>query len=194
MESRNWRSASSFNRRRQWSSHPATADRAPPPQGGGAHLAEPKAALALQCPGGRHGYAQIDRTRRWHQFVSRPPLEKLHRMTPLHTQTGAVAGFVHGDWILDRHGRALAMVANGVVWNSQARCVGWWAGDHLRGMDGGVIAFVRGVRNLGLQMPIAAAAERTPSPLQPVGRWTFGVAPAPPAARITWSNTSFGAW
>ncbi len=115
-------------------------------------------------------------------------------MTPLHGRTGAVAGFAYGDWILDQRGRALAMVANGAVWNAQGRCVGWWAGDHLRGLDGGVIAFVRGVRNLGLQMPIGAAVERTPTPLQPVGRWTFGVAPTRPAARIAWSVTSLGAW
>ncbi len=115
-------------------------------------------------------------------------------MIPLHDRTGIVVGFLHNEWITDRGGRALAIISEGAVWNRRGSCIGWWNADHLRGLDGGVVAFIRGARSLGIQIPIAAAPARIPRLVQPMGEWPVGQVISRPANRLAWSKTDFGFW
>jgi hypothetical protein len=115
-------------------------------------------------------------------------------MTALHDRSGSVVGYVAEDWLLDRRGRAVGMIADKAVWNERGRCVGWWQGDNLIGLDGGLIAFVRGARNLGVQLPIAAAAGRTPETSPPADRWPTSSPPDRPVPRMVWSKTVYAAW
>ena len=48
-----------------------------------------------------------------------------------------------------------------LVFNAQGGHIGWWAQDHLRGLDGGVLLFAQGA-NLGFPLPTPTAFHGNP--------------------------------
>ncbi len=116
-------------------------------------------------------------------------------MIPLYDRRGRAVGFQHGPWLLNPQGAPVAVAEkSGVVRNSRGACIGWWRNGHLRGLDGGVMLFVRGARNVGVMLPIASEPPRLPTFIEPVTPWITKPAPERPSDMLGWSRTVFGEW
>ena len=107
--------------------------------------------------------------------------------------TGYVKLWLHpnGTWLLNVHGRPLALVDGDSVYDLRGRHVGWWTGAEVRDHDGRlVVADLNAVQLKGDMPPWH------PRPLPPtVGtnmpvRPTLGLRPLRSPNRLDWANPS----
>ncbi|WP_437348220.1 4-fold beta flower protein [Qipengyuania flava] len=88
--------------------------------------------------------------------------------------------------IIGLAGQSVAWLKGPNVYDYQGSHRGWWEGDHVRGRDGGVVAWMRDA-NLGLMKPLPSLPPLAPLPsLEPL-RPLPQLPPLRPLRRPIWS-------
>lgn len=105
----------------------------------------------------------------------------------------------HGDTVafLGSNGRIIGLGGESLAWINQSgnvydysgRHLGWWNGGHMRGHDGGVIAWTHGAQGTGVLLPLASLPPLAPlaslEPLRPLP----SLPPLRPLNSMSWSST-----
>jgi hypothetical protein len=112
----------------------------------------------------------------------------------LFDRRGEAVAWVVDDRLIGPAGEGLAWLRHGGVHSYAGRHLGWWCGDHMRGHDGGLVAFLKTARGLGMPLPVIATAPPAPmaEPEPRRGLADLGPEIAPEAA--AWSGAEFGGW
>jgi hypothetical protein len=114
-------------------------------------------------------------------------------MQPIYDEFGDVAGWLHGERVLDRYGIDRAVIVQGYLVSYRGTHLGYFLDGYFRDPAGDAVAFVAGALG-GPPLPVL----RVPS-----GPPAIGVAPPPPplpaipsAARPTrnWSRMGWGSF
>ena len=118
-------------------------------------------------------------------------------MTPLFDRIGVcTAFFVEAEGrLLQSWGADTAFLyyRTGLVFNMGGGHVGFWRGDHLRGLDGGVIVWASGA-HVGFVLPDPFPVLTTPQ-VPPAPGHGFIADPKPkPLDLLDFSSQMFGAW
>ena len=113
-------------------------------------------------------------------------------MTALRGRKGQTLAFLaDGERILSLKGKSLAWISGGNVYNYSGDHIGWWGEGHLRGPDGGGLAWQTGATNLGVIPPNPAPSPTVPipsvEPIRPIPK----IPPVRPMNKIGWSAYSF---
>jgi hypothetical protein len=113
-------------------------------------------------------------------------------VTPLYDRRGEVVAFLGpGGRIMSRSGQNIAWInSNGNVYSYSGRHLGWWDRDHMRGPDGGVVAWQAQARNLGIIPPLRSLPPLPPIPaLEPI-RPLPALPPLRSLNRFAWSTAT----
>ena len=109
-------------------------------------------------------------------------------MDAIYDRTGAAIAFLDGARIVSLQGASLAWVdGSGNVYDYDGRHLGWWRNGHLRGRDGGVVAWMRGATGLGVALPHARLPPPPPRRSHEPHRQTPASPPAQPGGKHAWS-------
>lgn len=114
-------------------------------------------------------------------------------MTPLYNKHGKVIAFLgRNNRIVGLRGESKAWInSNGSIHDYRGKHIGWWKDDHMRGRDGGVAAWVKGARALGVIPPIPSIPPIAPiSSIEPI-RPIASIPPIKPINKLSWSSDNF---
>jgi hypothetical protein len=115
-------------------------------------------------------------------------------MDALYDRTGSAVAFLDGTRIMSLQGASLAWVdGSGNVYDYGGQHLGWWRQGHMRGHDGGVVAWMRGATGVGVPLPNAKRAPPSPRRSAEPHRQTPALPPPQPGGKLAWSSQSFGA-
>ena len=115
-------------------------------------------------------------------------------MDPIYDRSGRTVAFLSGTRILSPQGESLAWVdGGGNVHDYSGRHLGWWRNGHMRGHDGGVLAWMRGATGTGVPLPQAKLAPPAPRRGAEPHRPTPASPPPQPGGRNAWSSETFAA-
>jgi hypothetical protein len=110
---------------------------------------------------------------------------------------GQAVGYLMDDRLVGLEGQGIAWLRHGSVFDYSGNHLAWWVGDHIRGHDGGVVAFMKGFRMPGAPRPPAPAiiaAAPPPEPEPEARRPETGQPPAQIEGTASWSATAVSAW
>ena len=109
-------------------------------------------------------------------------------MDAVYNRWGDAVAFVAGSRIVSLQGASLAWVdGSGNVYNYGGRHLGWWRHGHLRGHDGGVVAWTRGASSLGVPTPHPQLAPPPPRLSMEPHRHHRTTPPPRPAMHGAWA-------
>lgn len=112
-------------------------------------------------------------------------------MQPLFDRNGNTIAFMGSNGrIIDLSGRSASWIdQSGNVYDYSGNHRGWWTGGHMRGHDGGVVAWMHGAQNTGVMLPLASLPPLAPlaslEPLRPLP----SLPPLRPLNTMGWSDT-----
>ena len=87
-------------------------------------------------------------------------------MEPLFGCYGEIVAFRCNDRLISADGRPIAWIANELIVDYRGTVRAWWHADHVRGLDGGVVARRRGARPAGLKLCETEHQSREPAVVQ----------------------------
>jgi hypothetical protein len=102
-----------------------------------------------------------------------------------------LAFLTEGGRIISLKGKSLAWISGSNVYNYTGDHIGWWIDGHLRGPDGGVLAWQAGATNLGVIPPDPAPSPTAPVPSIEPTRPMPSAPPVRPANKSGWSDYTF---
>lgn len=113
-------------------------------------------------------------------------------MTALYGKKGQAVAFLADEGrVISLKGRSLAWVSGENIYNYTGDHIGWWADEHLRGPDGGVLAWHKGSTNLGVTPPDPATTPNPPIVSTEPERPTPNTPPFKPTNKWGWSDYTF---
>ncbi len=113
-------------------------------------------------------------------------------MTALYGKKGQAVAFLADEGrIISLKGKSLAWISGRNVYNYTGDHIGWWADGHLRGPDGGVLAWHKCSTNLGVTPPYPATTPNPPIPSTEPVRPTPSTPPFKPTNKSAWSDYTF---
>ena len=113
-------------------------------------------------------------------------------MEALYDRAGNVVAFLTETRFVSLQGVSLAWLdASGNVYDYDGRHLGWWRHGHMRGHDGGVVAWRRGATGVGLPLPPTRLPPPAPRREMEPPRHTPAMPPQQPGGKNAWSSQTF---